>query len=131
MGVIIAQPQDGAGRIRRWVSAGLAVAYGSDGPQEPFTTLQNWTTATDSAGAVTREEAVRMFTRNGAVAEFTERDKGTLAPGMLADLAVLSQDVFTVPPSALPATTSVLTLVGGRIVYDHLARAPVVSRLGR
>ena len=34
----------------------------------------------------------------------------------------LSQDVFTVPPAALPATTSVLTIVGGRIVHDELAR---------
>jgi predicted amidohydrolase YtcJ len=37
---------------------------------------------------------------------------------MLADLAVLSQDVFTVPVSALPATRSVLTIVGGRVVHD-------------
>jgi predicted amidohydrolase YtcJ len=37
---------------------------------------------------------------------------------MLADLAVLSQDIFLVPPEALPATTSVLTMIGGRIVYQ-------------
>ena len=41
---------------------------------------------------------------------------------MLADLAVLSQDVFVVPATALPATTSVLTMVGGRIVLDQLSR---------
>ena len=62
-----------------------------------------------------------MLTRGSAYAEFAEREKGTLAPGMLADLAVLSQDVFTVPPSALPGTTSVLTVVGGKIVYDQLS----------
>ena len=42
---------------------------------------------------------------------------------MLADLAVLSQDVFTVPATALPATRSVLTLIGGRVVYDALSPA--------
>ena len=47
-----------------------------------------------------------------------ERDKGWLGAGALADLAVLSDDLFAVPANRLPAITSVLTLVGGRIVYD-------------
>lgn len=61
-------------------------------------------------------------TRGSAYAEFAEGEKGTLAPGMLADLAVLSQDIFTVPPPTLPGTTSVLTLVGGTVVHDALTR---------
>ena len=52
-------------------------------------------------------------------AEMLETQKGTLAPGMLADLAILSQDIFTAPPDALPATFSVLTLVGGTVVHDR------------
>jgi hypothetical protein len=67
----------------------------------------------------TREQAVTMYTRGSAYAEFAERAKGTLAPGTLVDLAVLSQDIFTVPPPALPSTTSVLTMVGGKIVRDE------------
>ena len=51
-------------------------------------------------------------------AELAETQKGSLAPGMLADIAVLSQDIFTVPVEALPRTESVLTLVGGRVVWD-------------
>ncbi len=47
-----------------------------------------------------------------------EEEKGTLAPGKLADLAVLSQDIFTIPPSDLLGTESVLTMVGGEIAYD-------------
>jgi predicted amidohydrolase YtcJ len=47
-------------------------------------------------------------------------EKGTIAPGMLADIAVLSQDIFAVPLQALPGTTSMLTIVGGRIVRDVL-----------
>jgi hypothetical protein len=58
------------------------------------------------------------YTRGSAYAEHAEHVKGALAPGMLADLAVLSRDVFTVAADALPATTGVLTLVGGRIAYD-------------
>jgi predicted amidohydrolase YtcJ len=44
-----------------------------------------------------------------------------LEPGKLADLAVLSQDIFTVSPPELPKTVSVLTIVGGKIVYDGKA----------
>ena len=50
-----------------------------------------------------------------AYAQFGEDDKGSLEPGKLADLAVLSQDIFSVPPEALPGTTSRLTLVGGKV----------------
>ena len=48
-----------------------------------------------------------------------ETRKGTLSPGMLADIAMLSQDIFTAPPDALPATFSVLTLVGGKVVHEQ------------
>ena len=51
-------------------------------------------------------------------AESAERDKGWLGVGALADLAVLSDDVFTVPADRVPAITSVLTVLGGAIVYD-------------
>ena len=66
---------------------------------------------------MTREEAVTAFTRTAAYAEFTEGTKGTLEPGKLADLAVLSQDILQVPLEDLPKTESVLTMVGGQIAY--------------
>jgi len=47
-----------------------------------------------------------------------ENVKGTLAPGQLADLAVLSQDIVRIPLPELPKTVSVLTVVGGRIVHE-------------
>jgi predicted amidohydrolase YtcJ len=68
--------------------------------------------------AITCEQAVEAYTRDSAYAEFQEEDKGTIARGQLADLAVLSQDIFTAPVSALPAATSILTMVGGEIVYN-------------
>ncbi len=58
------------------------------------------------------------YTLTAAYAEFPEKEKGSLEPGKLADLAVLSQDIFTVPPLELPKTESILTMVGGKIIYD-------------
>ena len=72
----------------------------------------------DGRHVVFGERAVRAYTWGSAYAEFAEKEKGALSAGMLADLAVLSQDIFTVPADKLPATTSVLTLVGGTVVYD-------------
>jgi predicted amidohydrolase YtcJ len=68
--------------------------------------------------AITREQAVTAYTITSAYAEFAEKEKGSLEVGKLADLAVLSQDIFTVAPPDLPKTQSVLTLVGGKIVHD-------------
>ncbi len=101
------------------VAAGIPLALGSDGPLSPFMNIA-WATAHPAhpAEALTREQAVTAYTRGSAFAEFMERDKGWLGAGALADLAVLSDDLFAVPANRLPAITSVLTLVGGRIVYD-------------
>ncbi len=107
---------------RSLIDAGVFYALGSDGPISPalnvmFAVIH----PARPAEAITREEAVRAYTTGSAYAEFAEREKGMLKPGMLADLAVLSQDIFTVPVGALPATTSVLTVVGGHVVYDAIA----------
>jgi predicted amidohydrolase YtcJ len=68
--------------------------------------------------AITREQAVTAYTLTADSAEFAEKDTGSLAPGKLADLAVLSQDIFHVPPDDLPKTKSGLTMVGGTVIYD-------------
>jgi len=121
LGIVIAQPRDGA-PLRSWRAAGIPVAYGSDDVANPWIAVADAvTSARNPAEAVSRETAIAIATRGAAYAEFAERAKGTLAPGMLADLAVLSQDVFTVPVAALPATRSVLTIVGGKIVHDGRA----------
>ncbi|UCG88958.1 MAG: amidohydrolase family protein [Gemmatimonadota bacterium] len=70
---------------------------------------------------MSREEALRSYTINGAYAAFEEDIKGTLTPGKLADVTVLSQDILTIPEDAIPATEVVYTIVGGRIVYSREA----------
>ena len=124
-GVIVGQPR-GDSPLRTWLAAGLDVAFGTDASGEPWRDVVGHVAPRDTAEAITRERAVVMMTRDAAYAEFAEREKGTLAPGMLADVAVLSQDVFTVPAAALPATRSVLTLIGGRVVHDALS--PISAR---
>ena len=73
---------------------------------------------THPAEALRLTQALAAFTRGAAYAEFEDTCKGTLVPGKLADLAVLSQDIFHIAPAELPATRSVLTIVGGRVVWD-------------
>lgn len=105
--------------LRSLLDAGIPVAIGSDGPNNPYLNILLASTfGRNPAEAITREQAVTAYTLTSAFAEFAEKDKGSLEPGKLADLAVLSQDIFKVPAGDLPKTESVLTMVGGRIVYD-------------
>jgi predicted amidohydrolase YtcJ len=68
--------------------------------------------------ALTREEALRCATYDGAYLTFDEDRKGSLQAGMLADLAVLSADPLTVEESGIAEIKSVMTMVGGRIVHE-------------
>ncbi|MNF96158.1 hypothetical protein D3C84_789390 [compost metagenome] len=63
------------------------------------------------------ENAVRAYTRGSAIAEGKGESKGRLIPGQVADLAVLSQDIFSIHPQHLPETLSVLTMVDGSVVF--------------
>lgn len=102
------------------IDGGVTLSLGSAGPPEPAFAIASAVGAGGRASGrpLTREEAVRAMTWGSAYAEKTERDKGWLGPGTLADIAVLSDDIFTVPDDRLAAITSVLTVVGGTIVYD-------------
>jgi predicted amidohydrolase YtcJ len=111
--------------LQPWKSlleAGIPIAIGSDGPLNPFLNIlfavQH---PVNPAEAITVEQAVTAYTVGSARAEMREHDKGAVKAGLLADLAVLSQDIFTIPPEALPATTSELTVIGGRVVHRTAA----------
>ena len=96
------------------------MALGSDGPLNPYLNVMFATIAANNpAEAITREQAIVAYTRGAAAAEFAEDKKGTIAVGSMADLAMLSQDVFKVPTNDLPKTSSVLTILGGRVVYER------------
>ena len=114
-GIVVAQPRPTA-PIGQWLRAGVPVAYGSDMGFPPFAMFAA-ITADTNPDPVTREEGLAILTRWPAFAEAAEAEKGVLVPGMLADIAVLSQDVTKVPTGALPATKSLLTIVGGQVAY--------------
>jgi predicted amidohydrolase YtcJ len=98
---------------------GIPLAIGSDGPMNPFLNIMAAVThPTNPKEALTREQAVSAYTAGSAFAEFQEKDKGQLAVGMFADLAVLSDDLFTVPVADIEAIRSVMTMFGGKIVYE-------------
>jgi predicted amidohydrolase YtcJ len=102
LGIPLALGTDAIGQVASpWVDVMLAAIH----PTHP-------------AEALTVEQAITAFTAGSAAAEFEEHRKGSLAPGNVADLAVLSQDPFSAPLPALPATGSLLTMVGGQVVWD-------------
>ena len=105
--------------LKSFLNAGIPLALGSDGPLNPYLNIMLASLHPDRPSeAITREQAVIAYTLTSAYAEFAEKEKGTLEPGKLADLAVLSQDIFTIPPPEMPKTTSALTIVGGKIAFD-------------
>lgn len=113
--------------IRSLLDAGVIVSLGTDNtPISPFYPIwqsiarESFHTKERVAPgqALTRADALRCATAHGAYLTFDEDKKGSLEAGKLADLAVLSADPLTVEESAIPDTTALMTMVGGKIVYE-------------
>jgi predicted amidohydrolase YtcJ len=112
-------------------SAGALISLGSDWPVEsldPFPIMQTALTRTahgKPAGGffpeqdLTLDQILAGYTRNNAYAEFMEKQIGSLEPGKLADLIVISQDLTKVPAGTVASTKVLLTMVGGRIVWRN------------
>jgi predicted amidohydrolase YtcJ len=68
---------------------------------------------------LTVAEAVEAYTLGSAYAEFQEKEKGTIAPGKLADVVLLSDDIFSIPPAAIKDVKVNLTVFGGKVVFER------------
>ena len=66
---------------------------------------------------ISREEALRALTINGAYLSFDEQNKGSIELDKLADLVVLSDDLFSIPEDQIKEIEIMMTIVGGKIVY--------------
>jgi len=114
--------------LRSFLDAGVRATMSSDyppGPFEPMMFLQSSVTRTDIRGNVwgprqriTVEEALRVATVHGAYASFEEKLKGSIAPGMLADLVVLGRDPLKEDLSTLVTIPIERTMVGGQWMYE-------------
>jgi predicted amidohydrolase YtcJ len=115
--------------IRKTIDAGVLVGGGSDGPVvpvDPFLSMWWMTTRHVLKGyvlgqehAITAKEALQLYTINNARIQGVDKDRGSIEVGKLADLAVLSQDILSVPPDAIRATKVHLTVLGGKLVYRN------------
>jgi predicted amidohydrolase YtcJ len=113
--------------LRSLLDAGVKVSLATDNvPVSPF--LPIWQTVARTsyrskervapAEALSRADALRCATANGAYLTFDEHKKGSLETGKLADLAVLSADPLTTEESSIAGIRSLMTMVGGRIVHE-------------
>jgi predicted amidohydrolase YtcJ len=113
------------------LKSGAVVTGGSDAPVERGAPMIEFYAAVarksikgeSAAGwhpeqAVSREQVLKMFTLSPAYAAFEEQDKGSLEPGKLADLTVLSKDIMKIPAPEILTTTCAMTVIGGEIVYE-------------
>jgi predicted amidohydrolase YtcJ len=75
--------------------------------------------ANDEVLKITVEEALRCYTANNAYGVFREQELGRIAPGMLADVAVLSDDVFTIAPERIEHAKVDITIFDGHVIYER------------
>jgi predicted amidohydrolase YtcJ len=122
--------------VRRMLELGLPVGAGTDATRvasyNPWVSLY-WLTTGKTVGGVSmypesnclsREEALRLFTQGSSWFSSESGKKGAIAVGQLADLTVLTDDYFSVPDEQINGIESVLTIVGGNIVYARCDFAP-------
>ena len=123
-----ARAQGGAYVWQKLMQSGAIVANGTDVPVEridPMASFHATVTRKTKDGSVfygdqkmTRAEALKSYTWNGAYAAKEEALKGSLAAGKLADITVLSKDIMTVAEDEIPSTTVIYTIVGGKVAYS-------------
>src|SRR5690349_11772265 len=121
--------------FRSLLDAGATLAFGTDwtvAPLDPMLTVYAAVTRRTIDGKnekgwvpaqkISVEEAVRAYTVGSAFAEFQENEKGTITPGKLADLVILSRDIFRADPKEIEKTKVVMTILDGHVVYEAASK---------
>ncbi len=121
--------EEGAYVWRKLMDAGSKIPIGTDVPVEPIDPMANFFAAVTRrlkdgttffpGQKMTRDEALRAYTINGAYAAFETGLKGSLAPGKLADITVLSRDILTCPEDDILTTEVLYTIIGGKVLYHR------------
>jgi len=119
--------------FRSLIDAGARVSFGSDwsvAPASPIEGIYAAVTRRTIDGAnpdgwvpeqkISVEEALRAYTSEAAYASFEEDRKGTIKPGLLADLVLLDRDLTAISPETIPETRVLATIVGGKIVHSEM-----------
>jgi predicted amidohydrolase YtcJ len=117
--------------FRTFLNHGVRLAFGTDwevAPLDPLLTVYAAVTRATLDGKnpngwfpeqkLTVAEAIEAYTMGSAYAEFQENEKGSITPGKLADMVIVSDDIFTIEPAKIRDAKILETIVGGRVVYD-------------
>jgi predicted amidohydrolase YtcJ len=122
---------EGAYVWQKLLQSGARIVNGTDTPVEPINPVACFYAAVtrktlegqpadgyEPDQRMTREQALRSYTLDAAYAAFEEDIKGSIARGKLADFTVFSRDIMTVPEDSILDTKVVMTIVGGKVVYE-------------
>jgi predicted amidohydrolase YtcJ len=121
--------------FRTFLDHGVRLALGTDwnvAPLNPMLTVYAAVTRATLDGKnpggwfpeqkLTLQETIEAYTMGSAYAEFQEKEKGSITPGKLADLVLLSDDLFSIPPEKIRDVKVSKTIVGGKLVWDAPAQ---------
>jgi predicted amidohydrolase YtcJ len=120
--------------FRTFLDHGVRLAFGTDwdvAPLNPMLSLYAAVTRSTLDGKnpggwfpeqkLTLPEAIEAYTMGSAYAEFQDKEKGSITPGKLADMVLLSDDLFSVAPEKIRDVKALQTIVGGKVVWDSVA----------
>jgi predicted amidohydrolase YtcJ len=123
--------------FRTFLNHGVHLAFGTDWDVAPLNPLLGIYAAVTRATLdgknpngwfpeqkLTVEESVRAYTMGSAYAEFQEHEKGSIAPGKLADMVLLSDDIFSIDPVKIRDVKVLKTIVGGKVIWDPTRKVP-------
>jgi predicted amidohydrolase YtcJ len=123
--------------FRTFLNHGVHLAFGTDwdvAPLNPMLGIYAAVTRATLDGKnpngwfpeqkLTVEESVRAYTMGSAYAEFQENDKGSITPGKLADMVLLSDDIFSIDPVKIRDVKVLKTIVGGKVIWDPTRKVP-------